>query len=243
MKKKVLVEVLNHFPVGLTSSIQIIPNIVNTVSHLYSFQRSPAWVVPKNQVVYPRFVIYMFTYLPFVMLLYRAFHFIIRDIRISQFGDVDSILAKYAKLAASSHMKNVFLSKGREDLIPKLVPNYPVGCKRVGLSDEYLEALCSSNVTVNRSPIIKIQGKTICTADGVESEIDTLVLATGFDVVAFLGEMKIYGRDGMSLNDIWEQKTPKTYKTVCVHGFPNLFMLLGPGSALGHNSIVTMIER
>lgn len=188
-------------------------------------------------------MINVFIYLPFAMLIYRAYLFFIRELNFGQWGDANSKRAKFAKSALSTHMSHILRSNGREDLIQKLVPEFPVGCKRIGVSDNYLQSLCLPNVTVNCSPIKKIQGRTISTADGIDTEVDTLVLATGFNVVGFLGEMQVFGRNGLLLNQLWKEQTPKTYKTVVIHGFPNFFMMLGPSSALGHSSVVTMIER
>lgn len=139
-------------------------------------------------------------------------------------------------------MTQLLISKGRPDLISKLIPDITPGCKRIGISDDYLQALCQKNVTVNTSPIVNVQGQTITTADGSQTHVDVLCLATGFNVNGFLGHMQVYGRNNVHLNKLWDDNGAKTYKTVNIHGFPNFFMMLGPGSGLGHNSVVTMIE-
>lgn len=177
------------------------------------------------------------------MFLYRAYIFFYLDFSFSRWGNAKSKKAKESRAAIEQYMKHVMKAHGREDLIPKLIPNFPVGCKRVGISDSYLQALCSPNTTVNCSPIETIQGRAITTADGVATEVDTLILATGFNIIGFMGKLKVYGRNGLLLNKLWEDNNPKTFKTVSVHNFPNFFILLGPGSALGHNSVVTVIER
>lgn len=177
------------------------------------------------------------------MLIYRAYIFFSLERNFNQWGDKNSKLAKQATATATEHMHRVLSSHGRPELAEKLIPDFAVGCKRIGYSDDYLQSLCSPKVTVNYSAIEKVEGRTISTAGGQETEIDALILATGYDVTGFLGNMRIYGRDGISLNDLWEEQIPKTYKTVTIHGFPNFFMLLGPGSILGHSSVLTMIER
>jgi cation diffusion facilitator CzcD-associated flavoprotein CzcO len=177
------------------------------------------------------------------MLLYRAYIFLTRDLRHNNWRDANSKGAVERRDLLTRHMKYVIKSQGREDLIPKLIPDFPVGCKRIGQSDEYIQALCSSKCTVDRSPIQKIQGRTISTADGVDTEVDALILATGFDVTGFLGDLQVTGKDGLSLNELWENNTAKTYKTVSIHGFPNFYIMLGPGSGLGHNSVVAIVER
>lgn len=177
------------------------------------------------------------------MLLYRTYLFYIRDLNFNAWRDANSKQAKFMKNGITMHMTHVLNSHNRPDLAEKLIPNFPVGCKRIGISDDYLQSLCAENVTVNTNTITNIQNRTIITADGTETEVDVLCLATGFDVDGFLGELQVNGKDGVNLNKLWEDHTATTYKTLNVHGFPNYFTLLGPGSGLGHNSIVTIIER
>ncbi|CAO3607274.1 unnamed protein product [Mucor hiemalis] len=225
-----------------TSSVQIVPNLANRVAHLYSYQRTPTWITPRNQHNYSKFTKKMFGYFPFLMFIYRAFLFLLREARFGVWGDANSWIAKIFRARMTAQMKKVLTSKGRSDLIPKLIPNITPGCKRIGISDDYLQALCRDNVTVYSSPIDKIEGRTIYTKDGSKDEVDVLCLATGFDVNGFLGHLQVYGRNNLSLNKLWDEQSVKTFKTVNIHGFPNFFLMLGPGSGLGHNSVVTMIE-
>lgn len=159
------------------------------------------------------------------------------------FRNANSRIAKIAKEQIRNHMRHVFVTHNKPDLADKLIPDFPVGCKRIGISDDYLQSLCADNVTVNCTSINKVHGRTIETIDGQETEVDVLVLATGFNTGGFLGELQLYGRNQVHLNSLWETSIPKSFKTVSVHGFPNLFMTLGPFSGLGHNSVVTIIER
>lgn len=176
------------------------------------------------------------------MRIYRAYQFFMRELRFGVWGDANSFIAKFFRKRLEKQMTQVLVSRGRSDLISKLIPDITPGCKRIGISDDYLQSLCQSNVTINTSPIASVQGQTITTTDGSETNVDVLCLATGFNVNGFLGHMQVYGRDGVHLNKLWDENSAKTYKTVNIHGFPNFFMMLGPGSGLGHNSVVTMIE-
>ncbi|KAG2208916.1 hypothetical protein INT47_011056 [Mucor saturninus] len=225
-----------------TSAIQIVPSILDRVTHLSSFQRTPAWVAPRQQFAYSPFTQWCFTYIPLLMFFYRAYIFFSSDFSFSRWGNASSKKAIESRAAIQRYMEYIMTAYGREDLIPKMIPDFPVGCKRIGISDNYLAALCSPKTSVLRSPIKTVQGRTITTEDGVETEVDALILATGFNITGFLGELKVYGKDGVSLNQLWEEGVPKTYRTVSVHQFPNLFILLGPGSVLGHNSVVTISE-
>lgn len=106
------------------------------------------------------------------------------------FGYYKSFLARwYAKSVAKS-MRERIEKQGRPDLVDKLIPKYLMGCKRIAPSEDYLEALCQDNVTVETTPIQQVQGRTITTVDGKEQEFDILVLATGFDVPGFLANLE-----------------------------------------------------
>jgi cation diffusion facilitator CzcD-associated flavoprotein CzcO len=102
----------------------------------------------------------------------------------------NSRLAVLARQQIVKFMKHSLSSNGRDDLAETLIPNFPVGCKRITPSPNYLPALCRSNVTVNRSPIVKVQGKTITAEDGSETEVDVLILATGFNVAQTFGSFQ-----------------------------------------------------
>ncbi|KAI8372208.1 hypothetical protein BD560DRAFT_467792 [Blakeslea trispora] len=226
-----------------TSAIQIVTHLAPITKHLYSFQRSPAWILPAVQVEYPVYLQWLFAYVPFFMMLYRLYLFLRRDLLIYySFKHAGSSMAQRRQHMAESYMKNELIKHGRKDLIDKLIPTYTLGCKRLGVSDHYLASLCRDDVTVVTSPVFRVEGKTIKTEDGQAVEIDVLCLATGFKVHHAFGNLQVYGRYGVHLNDIWDQGVAKTYKTVNVHQFPNLFMLLGPGSSLGHSSVISIIE-
>jgi cation diffusion facilitator CzcD-associated flavoprotein CzcO len=116
-----------------------------------------------------------------------------------------------------------------------------MGCKRILGSEDYYETLAQENVTVIPHALEKIDGQTLY-SDGQGYKVDILVLATGFDIQDHFGDLTVIGKDGVNLHDLWQKDSPKTYKTVMISGFPNFFQLLGPGAALGHSSVIEMIE-
>jgi cation diffusion facilitator CzcD-associated flavoprotein CzcO len=122
-----------------------------------------------------------------------------------------------------------------------LTPDYPVGCKRILISDDYFQALARPNVTIETHPISRIAPGAVVTADGVAHPADTIVFATGFQTLSFLAPMRITGLDGRTLDDAWRDGA-EAYLGMAVAGFPNLFLLYGPNTNLGHNSIIFMIE-
>jgi hypothetical protein len=127
-----------------------------------------------------------------------------------------------------------------ERLKSQVIPQYPAGCKRVLLSNDYLETLHRDNVELVTKDIRSIAPEGIVTDDGLQA-VDAIIFATGFESNRFLYPMEIVGRDGVRLEDAWK-KRPTTYLGMLCTGFPNFFMLYGPNTNLGHNSIIFMVE-
>ncbi|KAH8552866.1 putative flavoprotein [Umbelopsis sp. PMI_123] len=224
------------------SAIQAIPELAKEVKTLYSYQRRPAWIGPSRGGPYSQRMKFLFAYVPFFMRIYRFLIFMLLDRNVRIFNRPQ----EYNELARerfAAFMVRQLTRLNRKDLIEKLVPTYPVGCKRIAYSHIYLEAMARDNVVVERSPIAAIKSNSIVTEDGQERDIDVLVLATGFITQDYLGPLQVYGQNGLSLKTYWKENGfPKTYKTVTVNQFPNFFCILGPGSGLGHNSVVIMAE-
>ncbi|KAI9275839.1 hypothetical protein BDA99DRAFT_601395 [Phascolomyces articulosus] len=223
------------------SAIQVVPELQKVAKHLYTYQRSPAWVMYRDQRIYYRAWKFILRWVPFVMRFYRYYIFLKHELYYINFGFY-KIFGEWVKRSFVKEMTDRLKRVGREDLIPKLIPDYPVGCKRVTKSEIYLESVAQPNVTVIRGGVKGTHDNVVVDMDGNETEVDILVLATGFITSAMFGNIDIYGKDKMSLMDVWMKEKPKSYKTSTFHGFPNFYMVLGPGSALGHNTITTIIE-
>jgi cation diffusion facilitator CzcD-associated flavoprotein CzcO len=123
----------------------------------------------------------------------------------------------------------------------KLTPSYTIGCKRITLSNTYYPAICKPNVELVTDGIREIRPRSIVTADGAEREVDTLIFGTGFRVHDNPSFARVRGRDGRTLGEAW-QGSPRAYLGTTIAGFPNLFLLVGPNSAGGYNSIVFTTE-
>ena len=123
----------------------------------------------------------------------------------------------------------------------KLTPTDPMGCKRILMSNDWYQALQLPQVEVVTDRIAEVRPRSIVTADGTEREVDTIVLGTGFAATEFLAPMRITGRGGRDLHEQWKDGASAYLGTV-VPGFPNLFVLYGPNTNLGHNSILVMLE-
>jgi cation diffusion facilitator CzcD-associated flavoprotein CzcO len=123
-----------------------------------------------------------------------------------------------------------------------MTPDYQIGCKRILLSRDYLPALQRDNVKLVTSAVDRVTPGGIVAADGVERPADVIVLGTGFEVPGSLMHMKVVGRRGAVLNDVWAEDGVAAHLGITMAGFPNLFLLLGPNTGLGHTSVVFMIE-
>src|SRR5262249_34057972 len=128
-----------------------------------------------------------------------------------------------------------------EEVRRKLTPDYLIGCKRLAISDDFYPAFNRPDVALVTAPIRAVEPTGIRTADGTLHEVDHIVFATGFTVADFAGHLRVVGRDGQVLTEVWAS-APEAYLGITISGFPNLAMLLGPNSALGHSSQLHIIE-
>ncbi|HBO14259.1 MAG TPA: 4-hydroxyacetophenone monooxygenase, partial [Halieaceae bacterium] len=123
-----------------------------------------------------------------------------------------------------------------------LTPDYRIGCKRILFSDDYYSAFRRSTVELVTAPIEGIDEQGVRSADGRDRPVDVIIYGTGFQTHPMQGQVEFVGRDGRSLGEAWADGE-EAYRGVCTAGFPNFFMLYGPNSNLGSNSIIFMVER
>lgn len=219
------------------SAIQIIPQMQKIASRLSVFQRTPAWIMPKADRPMRALEQAAFKRVPALQTLYRDIIYWRNEAYATGFV-VDPRIMKAGEFVA-----NLYRRQQVKDpvLREKLTPRYTMGCKRTLLSNEYYPAMCSSNVDLVTTGIERITAKGVRTTDGVEHELDAIVLATGFMTTDYLSKLNLVGRDGRNQNEVMAEK-PEHYKGITVRGFPNAFLLMGPNTGLGHNSMVFMIE-
>ncbi|WP_457106272.1 flavin-containing monooxygenase [Methylobacterium sp. P5_C11] len=220
------------------SAIQVVPEIAAVASHLTLFQRTPPWIMPKNDYAIAERAKSRYRRVPFSRQLERARLFWLHEVRALLGFTKVSKLTGQAEALARRHLAKAVPDKA---LRAKLTPNYRLGCKRVLISDDYYPALQRPNVTLETGSIARIDGSGVITESGRRHDLDVIVYATGFDVTATFARMNLVGRDGTSLTEAWAGGMG-AYQGITVAGFPNYFMLLGPNTGLGHNSVVSMIE-
>jgi cation diffusion facilitator CzcD-associated flavoprotein CzcO/acetyl esterase/lipase len=220
------------------SATQFVPPLAREVARLLVFQRSPAYLVARRDYAYPQWAKALFLRAPFAMRLHRAWLYLAYESRALAFTRFHLLL----KLAVGRPFKRMLARQvGDPALRARLAPAYPIGCKRLLLSNDYLQTLSRPNVTLVTESIRRVTDRGIETADGRQHRVDAIVYGTGFAATEFLAPMRITGRGGVELNQAWRGGA-MAYLGMTVPGFPNLFMLYGPNTNLGHNSIVYMLE-
>jgi cation diffusion facilitator CzcD-associated flavoprotein CzcO len=219
------------------SAVQIVPELTKLASHLTVFQRTPNWVIPRWNWRYSARSEALFRRLPLCRFLTRASIYWFQE---SLFGALrtGSTLNRIFKGIALWHLRRQ-VSDPR--LRAMLRPQFELGCKRVLLSDDYFPCFSQPHVELVVEPIERFVPYGIQTVDGRERPFDVVVFATGFDVRSCLRPVEVRGRGGLDLQERWSQ-SPEAYRGVAVPEFPNLFILYGPNTNLGHNSILFMLE-
>jgi cation diffusion facilitator CzcD-associated flavoprotein CzcO len=221
------------------SAVQFVPRIAPTVSKLHLFQRSPNWILSRGDAAYSSFTKQLFRLAPGIEWLHRAATFWSHETRaLALGGPLGPIVRVFVERAARKHLEEQVSDPA---LRRALSPDYAIGCKRVLISDDYYPALARENVEVVTAPIARVERDAVVTADGRRVEVDTIILATGFDSLHFLAPLDVRGLGGVPLVDAWRGGAEADLGTL-VSGFPNFFVLYGPNTNLGHNSIIFMIE-
>ena len=220
------------------SAIQFVPEIGPHVGQLDLYQRTAPWVLPKldrhisrvERRIYRRFPALqrayrrgIYWYLELIML---------RGVRSKRFG----------QLFEWGGRRNIKRQVSDPEKRRKLTPHYEYGCKRLLMSNTYYRALDRDNADVVTDGIAEIKAHSIVDGEGVEREADVIILGTGFDPQAMASSVELRGPDGRLLADDWSETGIQAHRGTMLAGYPNLFFLLGPNTALGHNSIVFMIE-
>ena len=219
------------------SAIQFVPQIAPRVGKLYLFQRTPPWIVPKRDDAIAERTRKLFERAPVLQRLARWGQYVQQELRGLPFA-VDKRLFKIGQRLAVAHLES---QVSDPELRARLTPSYTMGCKRVLLSNDYYPALTRENVELVTDAIECIEPHAVVTRDGTRREVDALIYGTGFVAAEAPAPFPIRGRDGRDLTEVWHDG-PHAYLGTLVSGFPNLFIIVGPNTGLGHNSMVLMIE-
>jgi cation diffusion facilitator CzcD-associated flavoprotein CzcO len=218
------------------SAIQLVPEIQPQVAQLTLFQRTPTWVLPRENVLIPRRWRQRFARHPWLEATARAGAFAVQEL--THFGFAHPIVMRVAELQGRRQLARQVADP---QLRARLTPTFRLGCKRVLFSSRWYPALAAANAKVVSAPIREVVADGIIDAEGVHHALDTIVFATGFRATDPPIAQRVRGRDGRRLSEVW-QGSPRAHLGVGVAGVENLFLLLGPNTSLGHNSVLLMIE-
>lgn len=214
------------------SAVQMIPEIVDKVSHLTVYQRRPQWVLPKEDAPYSEEQITRFVEDPEASAALRA------KIRAGLEGFItfhDKTMLDNAEDAGRGNLEIVT----DPDIRARLTPDMDFGCRRPLSSNLYYPVFNRDNVTLVSDSVEQITSSGIV-AGGVETTVDTIIFATGFQTTRYLSCIDVYGRNGLSIHDAWAEGA-RAYLGITTAGFPNLYMIYGPNTNNG--SILEMIEH
>jgi cation diffusion facilitator CzcD-associated flavoprotein CzcO len=219
------------------SAIQFVPAIVDEVAAMSVFQRSAPYVVPKPDRTYADWQKQLFARAP-------GWHHLVRRGVFHLSEQLNKTLDDEGWLTRALHQWwRLHLRRQVADaaLRARLVPDYPIGCKRLLFSNDWYPALTRDHLDVVTEPIATVTRDGVRTADGREHPCDVLVLGTGFAATEFLAPMRVSGRGGLALDDAWADGA-RAHLGITVPGFPNLFCVYGPTTNLGGSSIIGMLE-
>jgi cation diffusion facilitator CzcD-associated flavoprotein CzcO len=219
------------------SAIQIIPQVAKDAERLTVFQRTPNWIVSRRDRAYSSLEKWFFRHVPATLKAYRSAMYLQLDSRFFALT-TDAPFRPMLEKMALRHLES---QVARPELREALTPEYPIGCKRILISDDFYPALQLPNVELVTDAIAGFEPGGIRTKAGVFHPLDAVIFATGFETTSFLAPMAVHGRGGSSLAEAWKDGA-EAYFGVAVADFPNLFMLYGPNTNLGHNSIIFMLE-
>jgi 4-hydroxyacetophenone monooxygenase len=230
------------------SAMQVVPEIAGTPAELVVFQRSPQWVAPNANYLrsVPEATRLLMDQVPYYATWYRMrLLWMFNDkLHPSLQVDPDWPHPERAVNATNDKHRQFFTGyireqiAGREDLWDKVLPSYPPYGKRILMDNNWYRTIARDDVRLVADDVKRIDGDTVVTADGGRHQLDVLVFATGFQSKRMLWPMEVRGVGGQSLREVWGEDDARAYLGMTVPGFPNLFLLYGPNTNLGHGGSV-----
>lgn len=220
------------------SAIQFVPPVADQARSVTIFQRSTNYVAPKPDRPFREVERWLLAHVGPIQRLYRW----------SIYWRLESRFLMFRRESRVGRWAQSKFADGLQPLVSDrltraaLVPDYPIGCKRILISNDWYPAITKPSVRTITSPIDHVERDAVVTADGERHPADTIIFGTGFEATRFLGPMEVAGSGGRKLADAWVDGA-EAHLGITVAGFPNLFLLYGPNTNLGHNSILVMVER
>jgi cation diffusion facilitator CzcD-associated flavoprotein CzcO len=220
------------------SAVQVVPAIAPRVRKLSVFQRTPGWVVPKNDKQYSERARRLYARFPLAQRASRLIQYGLSEV----FGPMIFLDApRLSAIGERMSLQHLHAQVSDPQLRQKLTPTFQFGCKRILVSDDYWSTFERANVELVTAPIAEIRPTGIATRDGALREVDGIIFATGFAVGLAAAPFAVRGRGGRTLHDAWRAGAV-AYKGMTVSGFPNWFILMGPNTGPGHTSVLVFTE-
>ena len=219
------------------SAIQFVPKVAEQVARLDLYQRTPVWIIPKPDRAISAAERSLFRRFPKLQLALRNGIYWMLETRVLGFV-INPRLMKLVEREARGHIRRQIADPA---LRAKVTPDYTIGCKRILISDDFYPAISRANVDVITEGIREVRANSIVAADGSEREVDAIIFGTGFKAQDPMPRGAVFGRGGKDIVEVWKDGA-EAYKGTTQAGFPNFYMLMGPNTGLGHNSMVYMIE-
>ena len=218
------------------TAIQVVPAIADRTEHVTVYQRTPAWILPRKNEKFTDAQKETYAKDPEAHRRHREelYELFEENTAFISGSPVAELLAEVARSYLERKVPDPVLRA-------KLTPDYPLGCKRVLVSSDFYPAVQRDDVELVTDRIERITPSGILTQDGTERECDTIVLCTGFHAAEYLSGLEIIGVQGENLHEVWAG-VPRAYLGMAVPGFPNFFMLYGPNTNQGGNSIILILE-
>jgi cyclohexanone monooxygenase len=220
-----------------STAAQLLPEVAKLARKVYSIQRSPTWILPKPDRAYTARERWLFAHVPFAKKIYRTRLWLRSESNISVIEHGSDKTHEFRAMASAMLEKMVPDAELRDQLTPET----PFGCKRLVFSSDFIPTLTRPNVDAVASPAKALRARSLVTEDGREFAVDVVVCATGYAAADYLGQIDVVGEAGTSLHDIWRDGA-YAYLGMAVPGFPNFFMLYGPNTNVGSNSVIFMLE-
>lgn len=222
------------------SAIQLIPELAKVAGQLDIYQRTPNYIAPRNDREFTEREKTRFARWPRLARLYRKFLFLRGELIL--FPIVKSKQRSRWREQAQALVKRHIRGSVKDPALSKaMIPDFPLGCKRILIADNFYPAINQPNVTVITDGIQTITKDGVQTADGEMHQADIIVYATGFDMETYMRKTEVTGPGGVRLSDIWSD-LPRAYKGAFIPGLPNFYMTTGPNTGVGTTSVVVMIE-
>lgn len=221
------------------SAVQIVPEICDKVSRLTVFQRTACWSPPKWDTKVPTWLMWLYYYIPGVLYVRRMSIFLIHEFYYFAIFRKDSYLASYLRKLISKHHRTVV---NDPETATKLIPTFAPGCKRISMSDDYLQTFNKRNVFLVTEPISEITETGVKTKNGSGLDFDLIIYATGYSLLE--SYRKAYDLDngqGVKLIDVMTNN-PRAHLGITFPDIPNFFIIRGPQTGVNYTSVVWIIE-